>query len=526
MTVVVIGSGPAGAAAAHALCEAGISVTVLDAGDRVEPERMRPFADLARSEPEDWTPELARRVRSSFPADIRHVPLKPAYGSLFPYVRNDPDLPIESEHAEALSSLAYGGLSNAWGASILPFRARDIRDWPITVEELEPHYRAVLRFMPVAAERDELCEMLPLYTDTFATLRRGEQAGRLLDHMRRHAPALNAAGFTFGASRLAVAAAAGDDRRCRYSGLCLYGCPYGSIYSAAHTLDALSLTGKLHYRGGAYVDRLTELEGSVVIDFHERGRPRATGQLAASLVFVACGAISSTRLMHASMGHTRHEIRMRDSQYFVIPMLAAHAASVGVATQGNTLAQVFVELECSRLARHAAHLQVYGYNDIMLAALAKRMPLQPATLECLLRPALGRLLVIQGFLHSEDSPGLALDCDADSVRVTGDDVTPGLARVGRLVRHLARHARALGMMPIPSILHVGRPGKSNHLGGSLPMRHHPAGLETDVLGRIPGWERVHVIDASVFPSVPSTTVTLSVMANAHRIATAAIAIAS
>ena len=54
------------------------------------------------------------------------------------------------------------------------------------------------------------------------------------------------------------------------------------------------------------------------------------------------------------------------------------------------------------------------------------------------------------------------------------------------------------------------------------MRREPGELETDTLGRPRGWERVHVVDAAVFPSFPATTVTLSVMANAHRIATAAV----
>jgi choline dehydrogenase-like flavoprotein len=522
MTVVVIGSGPAGAAAAHALCDAGLSVTVLDAGDRIEPGKMDLFDALARSEPARWPPGLARRARDAFPADVRHVPLKPAFSSLFPYVIDDPDLPLVNSDSDALSSLAYGGLSNAWGASMLPYRQRDIEDWPISLDELRPHYEAVQRFVPVAAESDELCATLPLYTDTPRELWRSRQAQRLLEHLRRHARALEAAGFTFGSSRLAVFASEEDPRRCRHCGMCLYGCPYGSIYNAAHTFDALRNGNRLDYRGGVYVDRVTESGGTVRIDFHERGRPAARGQLSASRVFIACGAISSTRLMLASMRRAGHVAQMRDSQYFVIPMVTAHAEPVSVATQGNTLAQVFVELEDPRLTAHAMHLQVYGYNDIMLSALARRIPLPSTVLERILRPALGRLLVIQGFLHSADSPGLAVGCDIDGVRIVGEDVAQGVARVKRLVRRLAVHGRLLGMAPIPGLAHVGRPGKSNHLGGSLAMRREPRELETDVLGRIPTWRRVHVIDASIFPSVPATTVTLTVMANAHRIATAAV----
>jgi len=37
------------------------------------------------------------------------------------------------------------------------------------------------------------------------------------------------------------------------------------------------------------------------------------------------------------------------------------------------------------------------------------------------------------------------------------------------------------------------------------------------LGRLGKWENIHLIDASVFPNVPATTFTLTIMANAHRI---------
>ena len=42
-------------------------------------------------------------------------------------------------------------------------------------------------------------------------------------------------------------------------------------------------------------------------------------------------------------------------------------------------------------------------------------------------------------------------------------------------------------------------------------------LCSDILGRPNNLKRIHCIDASVLPSIPSTTVTLTVMANAFRI---------
>ena len=68
---------------------------------------------------------------------------------------------------------------------------------------------------------------------------------------------------------------------------------------------------------------------------------------------------------------------------------------------------------------------------------------------------------------------------------------------------------------------VGKAGSGFYAGGSFPMRRDPGRLETDALGRLTGFQRMHLVDASVFPSIAGTPVTFTVMANAHRIASEA-----
>ena len=62
------------------------------------------------------------------------------------------------------------------------------------------------------------------------------------------------------------------------------------------------------------------------------------------------------------------------------------------------------------------------------------------------------------------------------------------------------------------------PGGGYHSGGDFPMSESPRFPQTDELGRLAQFEHVHLIDASVLPTIPAVPTAVTVMANAHRIA--------
>ncbi len=92
-----------------------------------------------------------------------------------------------------------------------------------------------------------------------------------------------------------------------------------------------------------------------------------------------------------------------------------------------------------------------------------------------------------------------------------------------LVGSLLRVAPTLDLWPVLPMTSVSPAAKSYHFGGSFPHGHERGGLGTDRLGRLDRWDDVHLVDAAVFPTVPATTFTLTIMANAHRIASEAMA---
>jgi choline dehydrogenase-like flavoprotein len=83
-----------------------------------------------------------------------------------------------------------------------------------------------------------------------------------------------------------------------------------------------------------------------------------------------------------------------------------------------------------------------------------------------------------------------------------------------VLRRLSAVGPKLDLFPVLPMVRMTGPGQSYHFGSTFP---HGSG--SDLLGRVGGFQHVHLVDGAVLPSVPSTTFTLTVMANAHRIVT-------
>jgi choline dehydrogenase-like flavoprotein len=258
----VIGSGPSGIAAAAALLDRGVAVTMLDVGRTVETERHAIVERMSAREPEDWSPGDRAAIRSRVDAGDRSLPLKTVYGSTFPYAM-DALRSIQQVGTNCLQSFAKGGLSNVWGAAVLPNVARDMADWPVSVDDLAPHYQQVARLLPVAAASDELAAQFPVHGATSAPLRPSRQAHALLTHMRRHP-----AGAGVGRDCLRAVAARSQELglttkigNVSIHGTVLVGLSVGRIWNAAEALDALRTRAHFSYRPGLLVERVESLPG-------------------------------------------------------------------------------------------------------------------------------------------------------------------------------------------------------------------------------------------------------------------------
>ncbi|HEX2785890.1 MAG TPA: GMC oxidoreductase [Ilumatobacteraceae bacterium] len=495
--VAVIGSGPAGAAAARALTTRGRTVVMIDVGH-----------DL---------PQVAGHSQPVTPPVIEASGFgrKLAFGSDYPY-RPVPGRELLGNDTDTRPSYALGGYSSVWGATMLPLDVEDLSDWPIGAPDLAASYREVATYVPIAASPDGLSARYPLYGAGFSALRPSHAGQLVLDRLEARRLVLTKQGVEFGRSRLAVVAGRpAPCAGCSYCGQCLTGCPYSHIYNSAETVRELMTTPSFIYRSGLYVLEVGETEHFAMV----RCCDVATGNeviVEAKRVFVAAGSIETPAILQRSR-MLGPRVRIRDSQVLVLPV--ALLGSLAPATESTyALSQVFFRLQDTDIGARPVQVQLYGHDSSMVARARALHPRLSQLLGPLLGHAMRPLLVAFVYLHSDFSD--QIECHTTSagtqlLRVPNPDKSDA---VRSIVTKLQRVLVPCGLIPLRPLMYEGVTGQSYHTGGSLPMRRAPLAGETDVLGRPAGSSRVHVVDASVFPSIAAGPITFTIMANATRIA--------
>lgn len=516
---VVVGSGPTGAIVAHTLLGRGEAVTLLDIGDRLDPALQARVAELAGRDPRTWT----AAERHELGAEALPPPPLPKlrFGSDRPYALQALG-DLGQEGTECLLSEARGGLSTVWGAAMLPAVDDDLEDWPSAARDLAPHYRAVGELVGLCATNDDLAKTFPLHATPLAAPELSPAARRILERAGQEAGRLAGQGLVVGAARLAVSPSDTSPHGCRGCGLCLSGCAWGSIWESGHLLDRLQGHPGFEERPGHRVERLVPIPAGVRIE----GRKTASGEtftVEAKRVFLAAGPLATARLVIDSCAAHGRTFPLRHQPYFLLPALLSQAAKED-GRGPSALAQLFLEWRDPELSRFFVHLQLYTSSVRLRAELrASLQRLGPAG--SLLTRLLGkRVAALQGYLHDREGEPIQLRGEPDGrgrpgrLHLRRSAEAPEHARIRRIVARLGPLARSLGVWPVTPALRLGRPGNGNHVGGVFPMAEDPGPFATDVAGRLRELPGVHLVDAAVLPSLPATTFTYTVMANARRIA--------
>ena len=489
--VIVVGSGPAGVSAAWPLVLAGLRVLMLD-GSKTQTAR-------APSR-ENW--------KLRFGADFRGLELdsdvSPKLATPLAHETREnyeSRLSLETRSFHAVGSLGRGGLSKIWGALAEPFAADELARFPFSAETLAPHYAAVQRRIGVSGGADS--DAAPLTSPV---------ARKLLEAHRRRA---SSSGFEMHPACNAVLAQPLEDRDgCNRCGDCLYGCPRGAIYDSALELPALGRFVNFTYASDHFVRSLGKEGGQPGVEVETNGM-RST--IVARAVVLAAGAISTTALALRRVGHVGRPVRLLSNPTAATAYLSPMFVGAAKPQDAFSLGQLFFRLDTK--AGRAAGV-VYGADALPADLFAARLPFsRPYALQ-VARALAPALLVATCYAPGALSSNEIVVHDNDGeprIAIKGQQTAAGRAALDEALGALRKRFLPLGALPVPGSTSFLPPGADVHYGGTLPMGGEGPNA-TSISGELAGAPGVYIADGACLPDLAATHPTLTIMANADRIA--------
>jgi choline dehydrogenase-like flavoprotein len=528
---IVIGSGPGGGVAAQVLAQAGKSVLVV--------ERMPAVPN--------------RLLRNDHLHDKRNAVygVRVGPGSGHPRVHeSDAGDEVIDGTGDAgrygLNADAFGGGTRIWQGMAWRFMPEDFRmrelygnpegaslaDWPISYDDLEPFYTRAEWELGVAGAVGALTRRMPRTRGypmpPFGT----EPARELL------AAAADRLGWGWGPIPLALNSVPHDGRpACVRCAQCVgHACPVNAKNGSHNTfLPRAVATGNCAVLYDAEAIEVTDAAGGVSVVIMANASRRSGNAVRptpltvrADVVVVSAGAVETPRLLLASglgndqLGRHIHDHRTstvlgtvdEKVKNFIGPghsiATLDHVHSESVPWGGGVLVDLMSLLPLTSAlapapgvpawgAKHKEWMREGRAHSFGVFAMGQEIPLPTSRVS------------LAGVLDRWGKPGARIRKD---VHAASREVEAGLARES------AAWLDAAGAREVRRLLNTTTASAAGeHSCGTARMSDDPAGGATDRFGRLWGARRVVVCDSSLHPTNGSVNPTLTIVANAFRVAT-------
>jgi choline dehydrogenase-like flavoprotein len=476
--VVIIGSGPAGAAAARELAQSRIPVTMLETGT------VAPRGALVRLGGKNFyrrTPTLGEEGGHSVSGDPRTLC----------YVK-----------------LAPGGLSNNWTGAVPRFAPQDFTEgerlherfvWPITYPDLAPYYEKVEKYLDITADPRDVPQMPG-----------GHVAYR--NHIPQDWRDVERAANHYGQGFTSYPLADGPPNLVVRRGT--------AFNSYTNVVRPLLRSPGFRLLTGAHVLQLewSPTKGKVDAVIYHNRHTGSIERMAASAVVIACGPLGSAKLLHNSvsnafphgLGNSRDLVgrflhdhprewwsfEMDRPRSFLSP--SAYLTRLPYDTSAPLMATSWTLGTATTADRMRSRFGLKG-TTVGVQMIGTMIP----SAACFARPA----------ATQKDEFGLpALD-----VRIHySDDEVQNVVRAREHLMSLMADANSpstLGEI-VPTLF----PGTIAHYGGTARMHANPEFGVVDAWNRVYEAPNVLVCDASCFTTAAEKNPTLTVMAIATRAA--------
>jgi choline dehydrogenase-like flavoprotein len=509
--VIIAGSGPAGTFSAHGL--KGKKVLMLDGGQLPEQDiQAENFFDLWKDDNRDFNKFIGKNFESLHNVDNEYLMPK-LKSPLMKFITNHREeaTEIESDNFYGVTTLAKGGLSNAWGAHVYRFNDEEWKGSPVKYQELKFFYDKVAEEIGVSGTKDDLAPFIGDDEQTMKPLELSPFCRRLKKRYQSRSTSFNDKGIYIGHPRVAILTENVKNRPAyQYNNLEFFKSTEESIYTTTYTLNKIIERRELEYRGGFIVKSFKEVNDEVEVRALNL-KTKETVTFRSKKFILACGTLGTSKIVLNSFGDHETKLPILDNLISYIPLLDPFL--VGSALQkrshSSQLNLVFDDKEEKYFGTF------YGITGIFRSDLLTDFPFPLKSNIAALKYLLSAINVLQLWYPDKGSKSNYIQLlDNKKLKVNYSDK----GDLGRVESKLVKNFIKKGYLSASFLCKYPTPGNSFHYSGTLPMKESPKKYQVSTQGKLFGTKSVFIADGSCLSPLPSKNLTFTIMANALRIA--------
>jgi choline dehydrogenase-like flavoprotein len=479
--VVIVGSGPAGAAAAAFLAEAGIQATLLDAGS--ERSAFGLTFRVGGFTVAKWRKPLGQREGVTMTGDPR---------------------------TKVYEDLSPGGLSNHWSCAVPRFSPEDFEDaqrageafaWPIGYDDLAPFYDRVEPLLHIAGAAISTVQVPGGRATTTWAL--PDEWVRVGDEARKDGREVIALPYVYGSD----------------TSLTMSGTIWNSFVRLVRPAQR---AGRLTVRHSARVLRLetSPTTGKVESVVFRNLQTGVDERISCRAVVLAAGAINTTQILLESTSNTFPEglgnVEGVLGKYLHDHPLGKVSVDVDGPLSMHPPAYVTRARSDKSVPLYAAACAQWGGVSLVAKSLLARTPYR---LPWVGFNVFGTMAPAKEN-HISIDPAPPRKDGASAIKLHMHHPAESAVALGEARDHLIGMLDRAGLRPRLTHWHVEDVGVAHHYGGSCRMHRSPKFGMLNALGRLHAVPNVVVADSSAFTTGPEknpvlTAMTLSARASEH-----------
>ena len=400
-------------------------------------------------------------------------------------------------HLDILRKKAFGGNSLIWGANCSRMFPAQFKNWPIKYHHLEKYYEEAEKLLGVCHFQDQFSKYFNIKKFNYSNAKLYDPF--IINQLNNITKSDK--NLLVGYARLSLS------NKCYACMNCFYGCKDNYIFSSKKWFEN-NLKKNIDIKFGLELDHFKKNKNFITLFFKKEKI-----NYHCEYLYLCAGTLSTTQIVLNSYDK-KTQLNIKESQLFILPCFFLN--KIIESKKIHTLSQL--------------HLFFKNYKNIYF-----ELKHDPELIKKIIKKKFlffyhfipnfifKKIYIITGFLpDSYNNNYLQLtNYKSDFFQWKKKHNFLEEKKVKKeLLKIIYLISKKLNFVYLSILLNIYSKGRSYHLGSSIPMQNFSTKeyIHTDIYGALNFNKNVFICDSSNFPDLPSSSIGLTILANAMRIA--------